>query len=368
MAKAIAFFLPQFHETPENNEWWGEGFTEWTNVKNAQAYFKDHNQPRRPFHDNYYNLLNKDTVIWQTKLLNDAGLEGLCYYHYWFKGRKILEKPAENLLEWKDVNQKFCFSWANESWVRTWSKVKGNDWNEIIDQKRHEKRSGSSVLLKQDYGIEADWVEHFEYLLPFFKDERYIKFDNKPIFLLYRASDIVCLEEMLACWQRLAKEAGLEGLYFVSTNESSEKYAEIDAEVLYEPGYTLVNDVPFRYKLVEYMSKICKAVNIPYLRKYNFDKFWEIILNRKLQGKKTFRGAFVGFDDTPRRGKNGAVFYNATPEKFETYYLELQKKCDAEDYIFITAWNEWAEGAYLEPDEKHGTKWLESIRKATEEK
>jgi len=365
MARTIAFFLPQFHETKENNEWWGKGFTEWTNVKNAEPCYKGHIQPRVPLNDNYYNLLEKETMIWQTKLVNDAGMEGLCYYHYWFKGRKILEKPAENLLEWKDIPQKFCFSWANESWKRTWDKTEGNDWNEVLDKKYNDESRdrGNGVLLEQNYGTEEDWIEHFDYLLPFFKDERYITYNGRPVFIIYRPSKIECLDEMLKCWQERAKAAGINKIYIIATNESVKLSPYIDASLCYEPSYTMNHDMHFRYRIRDKVAGVIKKHNITFLRKYNYVLFLREILKREIKEEKNFPGIFVGFDDTPRRGKNGAVFKNVSSEVFGDAYSQLLRKVNDDDFVFITAWNEWAEGAYLEPDAINGTKWLDTIKK-----
>ena len=173
--KILAKYLPQFHRTRENDAWWGEGFTEWTAVKKAAPLFEGHDQPRVPKDENYYDLLQKETMLWQASLMEKYGIDGMCIYHYWFKdGRQVLEKPAENLLRWKEVPMPFCFCWANETWARSWSKIQNkNHWSDIYEQKKSNGSSG--ILLDQKYGREPEWKAHFEYLLPFFRDERYIK-------------------------------------------------------------------------------------------------------------------------------------------------------------------------------------------------
>ena len=183
--KVISMYLPQFHRTKENDEWWGEGFTEWTTVKSAEKFHQSQYQPRVPLNCNYYSLLEKSTMIWQADLMKQYGVDGQCFYHYWFKdGRQILEKPAQNLLQWKEIDIPFCFCWANESWARTWSRIGDkNPWANIFER---EERNGSGILLEQKYGEEEQWKRHFEYLLPFFKDERYIKIENRPVFLIYK--------------------------------------------------------------------------------------------------------------------------------------------------------------------------------------
>lgn len=366
MARIIAFFLPQFHDVPENNEWWGEGFTEWTNVKRAKSYFKGHMQPRVPLNNNYYDLLEKDTMVWQTSLIEDAGIEGLCYYHYWFKGKKILEKPAENLLHWKDINQKFCFSWANESWKRTWDKNEGNDWNELIDRENKNSFKNRGMLLEQDYGDEKDWIEHFNYLLQFFKDERYIKHNGHPIFIIYKPSKIECLDAMLCCWEEQAIKAGINTLYIIATNEKADLSTYINASLCYEPSYTFNNDMPLKYYIRDKLVSVLKKNSIPFLRKYNYELFLKKILQRG-KSDNVYRGIFVGFDDTPRRGLNGVVFKKVSPEGFRNAFSHLLRNEEKSDFVFITAWNEWAEGAYLEPDNVYKKEWINVISQVIRE-
>ena len=171
--KIIAFYLPQFHNIPENDEWWGNGFTEWTNVKKAKPIFEGHQQPKVPLNNNYYNLLDDNVKVWQADLAKKYGVYGFCYYHYWFNGKMLLEKPMEQMLENKEVDIPFCISWANEPWTKAW----------VGDEKK--------MLIAQEYGQEEEWKEHFMYLLPFFKDERYIKKDGKPFFIFYRPDIVI---------------------------------------------------------------------------------------------------------------------------------------------------------------------------------
>ena len=194
--KVIAFYLPQFHEIPENNEWWGEGFTEWVNVKKAQKLFDGHNQPRIPLNNNYYNLLDNNVKKWQVELANKYGVYGFCFYHYWFNGKLLLEKPVEQFLKDKSLNIHYCICWANEHWTNAWAGKQ------------------AKVLIEQKYGTEKEWKEHFEYLLPYFKDERYIKEDNKPLLIIYRPELIDCLKDMLEFWDKEAKKNGFAGLNF----------------------------------------------------------------------------------------------------------------------------------------------------------
>ena len=197
--KIIAFYLPQFHDIPENDEWWGKGFTEWVNVKKARPLYKGHEQPRIPLNNNYYNLLDDKVKIWQAKLAKEYGVYGFCYYHYWFGGKLLLEKPMEQMLENPNIDIPFCISWANEPWTKAW-----------VNEKK--------VLIPQFYGGKKEWKEHFDYLLKFFKDSRYIKEDGKPLLVIYRAEVIEHLNEMLDYWSELAKKNGFKGMVYAYQN------------------------------------------------------------------------------------------------------------------------------------------------------
>lgn len=353
--RVLAMYLPQFHNVEENNLWWGDGFTEWTAVKGAKKLFEGHEQPRVPQDKNYYDLLNKNTMIWQSSLMKKHSVDGMCMYHYWFKdGRRILEKPAENLLEWKDIDMPFCFCWANETWARSWSNVqKKNAWANTFESP--EKDGSSGILLEQRYGTEKQWEEHFEYLLSFFQDERYIKVDGKPIFLIYKVSNIPCLSEMIAFWRKLALLHGLSGLYIIGSDCNEYAKRCIDAELYHEP-------VRSRASITESYSK---EKNDAYRLEY--DDIWTRILEAGAIDK-TYFGGFIGYDDTPRRGREGIVVEHVTPERFKHYLTELMAKNSAygNSLVFLNAWNEWGEGMYLEPDERFGEKFLAAISYAKE--
>ena len=356
--KAIAMYLPQFHETKENNEWWGKGFTEWMAVKRAKPLFEGHYQPREPLQDNYYNLLEKETMEWQVKLAQEANLYGFCFYHYWFKdGRRVLEKPAENLLRWKELDIHYCFSWANESWIRTWSNVKGgNAW---IDDEINSSKDGADergVLLEQQYGTQKDWKLHFEYLLPFFEDERYIRIDGKPVFMIYRPELVDCLDEMLSYWKNLALDHGLPGLYIMCANCRENIWKEVDARYIQEFNYSYS---------IECEGTVEALGNRNGVLTYDYDVLWKNILNRKYDAEeKVFLGACVDFDCTPRHGKRGNLVVGGNPEKFGYYFGELCKKSIRRnnEYVFINAWNEWGEGMHLEPDKRYGLEYLNAVR------
>ncbi|MCR5235803.1 MAG: glycoside hydrolase family 99-like domain-containing protein [Lachnospiraceae bacterium] len=347
--KIIALYLPQFHRVKENDEWWGEGFTEWTAVKKAEPLFDGHDQPRVPKDNYYYDLLDKRTMEWQASLMHEYGVDGLCFYHYWFKdGRQILEKPAENLLEWKDIDMPFCFSWANETWKRSWSNIEdGNAW--IEDHEAGVIKEGSGILLQQEYGTEEDWKKHFYYLLPFFMDKRYIRIDDKPVFMIYKPEDIGCLKSMRDYWNKLSQENGLSGIMIIGAVREQSGNDNPDGYYQRVPG--------------EFEHCICGEPDG--LKLFSYDKTWKKILEFN-GGKNYFYTALTGFDDSPRRGRKGNVFLGFSPEKFERYLTSLLKKSEEEgkELIFINAWNEWGEGMYLEPDQKNGYNMLEAVRNA----
>ena len=345
--KILTMYLPQFHRVKENDEWWGEGFTEWHTVKSARPLYEGHEQPIKPVE--YYDLLDKVTMEKQAHCMQGYGIDGMCFYHYYFEnGKKILEKPAENLLRWKDINMPFCFYWANESWVRSWSNIRGNSWSEVFEDDM--KSDSESVLLNQNYGGKAEWKEHFYYLLPFFKDDRYIKHEGHPLFIIYQPQEITCLKEMVDCWNKLMEEEGLSSIYFVGKDI---EYDILNGTMIHEPANACADlwDKQFQneYGLRYYLS---------------YDEIWEIILKKEYLQKNVCLGGFVGYDDTPRRGYNGLVIYGRSAEKFKNYLIRLLIKAANINcsFIFINAWNEWGEGMYLEPDEYNGFKYLEAIK------
>jgi hypothetical protein len=340
--------LPQFHEIPENNLWWGNGFTEWINTRKAQKLFPEHYQPREPLQDYYYDLTDGNARKWQAEIAKKYGIYGFCYYHYWFKGKRLLEKPFNEVLRTGEPDFPFCLSWANEPWSKKWDGMNDN------------------VLMPQDYGDEEEWKEHFDFLLTAFKDGRYIRVDNKPLFIIYRSASIPRCEEMVLYWQNLAKQNGLEGIYFVHTLNFEPLVNGFDACVEFEPSYTLT------LNLTHYGFNLEKAVD-GYHQKFNvmdYDKVWAIILERAETKKhiKTFLGAFVDWDNSARTGNRALIFKGSTPEKFSHYLTQHIKQAVNSncEFLFINAWNEWAEGAYLEPDKKYGYKYLEAVKKSME--
>lgn len=375
--KVIAFYLPQFHAILENDKAWGKGFTEWVNVKKAEPLFEGHNQPRIPLDNNYYNLLDTKTQRWQSELAQKYGVFGFCYYHYWFKnGKKLLEKPAENMLADKSIREPFCFCWANENWTKNWDG--GN----------------KEVIVDQDYGNEKEWEQHFLYLLDFFKDDRYITIDGKPVFVIYKPELIPNLKAMLDWFRKRSAECGFPGLdimfqfpaYAFGSRHDEDMY---DHYIDFEPAYysaekAHVNRTVSAKGILKNKIKCILGPSISHkiargigmlssvkkdsgkLSVIIYDDVWENILGRIYPNDKFIRGAFNDWDNTARK-RTGSVYCGASPEKFGAYFGRLTDKVKKErrlDLIFFNAWNEWGEGAYLEPDTKNGYAYLEQIRAA----
>ena len=336
-------YLPQYHQIPENDEWWGKGYTDWVAVKSAEKYFDEQIQPRIPMDDNYYDLSKAETLRWQADLMKKYNVYGQCFYHYYFKeGRKILEKPAELLLQNKDIDMPFCFCWANDPWARSWSKIKNtNQWAEKFEVSGEKK-----ILLEQEYGDEYDWDKHFEYLKDFFLDERYIKIDGKPLFIIYRPESIDCISEMIQYFNNKIREYGISEICFWGANISTPMESLQAAIYIHASSYFNLD--------VTGMCLEEKRIND--VKTYGYDDVWANILNSNpVQGMKTYFGGIVDQDDTPRRGRLGFCLTGVTPEKFRKYIYELALKNmkSGNEFLFIDAWNEWGEGNYLEPDKKN---------------
>lgn len=360
--KVITFYLPQYHEIEENNKWWGKGFTEWTNLKKAKPLFEGHYQPRIPLNKHYYNLLDPKELKWQAELARENGVYGWCIYHYWFSGHMLLEKPTELLLKEKDINIPFCICWANESWTKAW--VSKSD----------------QFLLKQENGDKNDWIAHFNYLLPFFKDERYIKINGKPMFVVYRPELFPNIDEMINLWSQMAVENGFPGMVFsyqtVQNNLSTED--SFDYRIEYQPNYAVYNLnhnkhkflKAIKYKLTKWLRPF--NINLEYVHpegliKRDYDEIWSAIINRAPVDKKAFPGAFVDWDNTPRRENRGSLMSGFSVEKFQQYMEKqiLHARNDYKsDFLFLFAWNEWTEGGYIEPDERDGYGRIQAIKNA----
>lgn len=373
--KIITYYLPQFHETLENNLWWGKGFTEWSNVKKARPLYRGHYQPRVPMNHNYYDLLNDNVMSWQVNLAKQYGIYAFCFYHYWFCGKLLLHRPVEQFLSKKSLDIKFCLCWANHEWNDSW------------------KAGGHRILMPQLYGNRKDWQSHFNYLLPFFKDKRYLAINNAPLLIIYNPADVDCLYDMLNYWNTLALNAGFNGLCYAYQHYAFD-YAFSSKDIFqyaieYQPtcAYENVDIHSFRKRILYNLTKsnfsvLKKQVKIfvqsrfgislkrPEHKKVVLKKYtqiWDQIIDTPPFSPKHIPGAFVDWDNTPRKENRGWLCDGATPELFEKYMTEQikrAKKVYHKDMLFLFAWNEWAEGGYMEPDEKFGYGYLEALRNA----
>lgn len=367
--KVIAFYLPQFHTIPENDQAYGEGFTEWTNTKKAKPLFEGHLQPKTPLNENYYCLLDDGVMRDQALLAKEYGIYGFCYYHYWFNGKKLLERPIEKMLDDKAIDIKFCLCWANENWTKKWDG--GNN----------------EVIVKQSYGDLEDVDRHIDYLIKFFEDERYIKIDGKPLFIIYRPDIIPNLKITIKRIRKRINEHGFPGIVLAS--QYPKFYYEnvnldlFDHFIQFQPHFLQTYDInghrtKLQKKIMEIMIRLGlrefgKRIRGMVIGEDNtkkeleirsYDDDWEKILDYKVNDKKLMAGAFPDWDNTPRN-KNGIAYKGSTPRKFENYMRLLVDKVKREystDFIFLNAWNEWAEGAILEPDEHYKYGYLEALK------
>lgn len=361
--KVIAIHLPQFHVIPENEEWWGEGFTEWTNVKRGVPFYWGHYQPREPLNDNYYDLSDLSVLEKQMKLARRAGIYGFGFYHYYFGGKKLLEKPIESYRDHSKETFPYCLIWANQSWMRTWYRATTRD----------------NVMLRQVYGDEEDWEKQFHYLLTFFQDDRYIKIGNKPLYILYIPQDINCRKRMFSYWNSLAQKNGFDGIYFVAmkTIYGEDACTELyDAYMDFEPLNSFAADTSFRKEMFQYELNHASHINRKkksianwwFCRNiYSYSYLCRIIEKRnRRQEKKTFAGTFPDWDNSSRRDEKGIIIRGSSPKKFGKHVEKMLRQSEelGNEFLFINAWNEWSEGAYLEPDKRYGYAYLQKLRQA----
>ena len=349
--RIIAIHLPQFYPFKENDEWWGKGFTEWRNVTKAKPRFLGHYQPHLPADLGFYDLRLKECRQAQIDLAKQYGIYGFCYYHYWFNGKLIMEKPVEAMLNNKDEDFPFMFCWANENWSRNW------------------EGGFNKILIEQKYSDEDD-LKHFYYLLPFFQDDRYIRVDGKPVFCIYKTSLFPNIERTISLWQNEAQKYDFQ-LYicrFESGGFWGKKYMtpSINAAIEFQPHnmgeYAHYKNLLYKtYKLLFHKEKFNQIISYPGYIKYQCKQ-------PMFKEYKRFPCIFPSWDNSPRRNNRPFLaFTNANPKSFELWfdhvYNTFQPFSNEENFIFINAWNEWAEGNHLEPDLKYGRGFLEAIQK-----
>lgn len=342
--KPIAFYLPQFHPIPENNKWWGEGFTEWVNVKRAYPMFSGHYQPHEPGELGYYDLVDdKDVQRKQIEVAKRYGIYGFCYYYYWFNGKRLLEKPLDRILGDQTLDFPFCICWANETWSRRWD---GSE-HEVLMQQVHNSESDEKFILD---------------VIPILKDPRYICVNGAPLLLIYRIDLFDDPENTIKVWKKICAEHGLPNIHvsmvqsFSAHNplmrgcDSATEFPPHNQKSSSNTGSVEGLNPDFDGKIFDYKDYVARAMNT---RKSNF---------------LHFRGAMLGWDNTARRLTKAMIYKNAEPEEYKKLLLSIadftSRMSKDERLIFINAWNEWAEGTHLEPDMKYGDAYLQATRDA----
>lgn len=372
-ARVIAYYLPQYHPVPENDKFWGKGFTEWTNVAKAKPLFKGHYQPQIPADLGFYDLRLPEVREAQAELAKEAGIEGFCYWHYWFgKGKKVLDMPFNEVLNSGNPDFPFCLGWANHSWTtKTWEKGKAF--------------TSETMIFEQLYPGDEDYTAHFYDVLPAFKDERYIKVEGKPLFVIFAPSDFKDSKRFMNIWNNLAKENGLKGVYFVgrcdalpvmnrSNIKNIDKLTKPRYDEMFEQGYDGINSVTLKYAEFKATGIVHKAIHSFLRKKFEgvvLDKYkYDDIMAHFVTPEDYMDGVYPQLiprrDRSPRSGRKAMIYYDSTPEGFKKAAENAVKCVEGRDMdhrlIFLNAWNEWGEGAYMEPDIKFGHKYIDALR------
>lgn len=350
--RLLAFYLPQFHPIPENDQWWGKGFTEWRNVVKARPLFPGHEQPHLPADLGFYDLRVPETREAQAELAREHGIYGFCYYHYWFHGKRLLERPFQEVLESGKPDFPFCLCWANENWTRRWDGLE------------------QEILIAQRYSEEDD-RQHIRWLLQTFRDPRYIRIHDKPVFLVYRTHKLPNPLRTTSLWRDEAWKHKME-LFLCQVESFSEECGDpaasgFDAAV----GFQIENfGMRLRQGLLWRFAQKLSLSPSGYLTHhiYDYGKLVEKILRKPRPPYRYFPCVVPSWDNTPRRKTNAAIYHNSAPALYEQWLKgTIKKYCSErleENVVFINAWNEWGEGAHLEPCQKWGLAYLEATRRA----
>ncbi|AWB47567.1 hypothetical protein HYN69_02750 [Gemmobacter aquarius] len=338
--KAIAYFLTQFHPFPENDAWWGKGFTEWTNSSKAKPLFKGHYQPHFPADLGYYDLRLKETRHEQIKLAKQYGIHGFCYYYYWFSGKRLLEQPLDAMFDDPESDFPYCLCWANENWTRRWD-------------------AGSTEILMEQKYLPIDDTLFIESIAKYLADPRYIRFEGKPLLIVYRPQQMPDAKRSVAVWREYCRKAGIGEIHVraaLTHRNHTYKQFDFDGSVEFPPHSMNCENLSSQISFHGHFTGYCpdyKDVAEQYLEY----RYGETALG--------FRSVFPSWDNTARMGDRATTILNGTPENYE-YWLKRAVEAsqrdfpDREKFVFINAWNEWAEGAHLEPDQKYGHRFLEA--------
>jgi len=369
--RAIAIVLPQYYPIPENDLWWGKGFTEWTNVAKARPLFKGHYQPHIPSDLGFYDLRLAEVRKAQADLAREYGIEGFCYYHYWFGNRKrLLERPVDEILDSSEPDFPFCLCWANQTWRGIWF---GSTF--------------PGILIEQEYPGKQDYIDHFNYLIKAFRDKRYITVDGKPLFYVYQVLSIPDLSELVTTFRQCAKDAGLKGLYLIASHcpldwnpiehgfdgvvgseFSTMRYFTVrnfESESYFIRKYSRFRNRLSGGGLGRNIEKRIKPIVVPYKDAINY------LITEKKISFDYFPIAIPNWDNTPRAGVKGLIFDNSTPEFWKKHFKQSIEKIINNEadkrIVFIKSWNEWAEGNHLEPDLKWGHQYLQAMKEVLDE-
>jgi lipopolysaccharide biosynthesis protein len=344
-ARAIALYLPQYHPIPENDEWWGPGFTEWTNVSKARPLYRGHYQPHIPADLGFYDLRLAESREAQASMARAYGIEAFCYYHYWFAGRQVLERPFEEVLASGSPDFPFCLCWANETWSGIWH------------------GAPNRVLLEQTYPGESDHRKHFEALLPAFSDRRYLRVDGKPVFFIYNPSALPSSRQTLELWRDLAQLAGLPGLYLICNTEDPRldpRLLGYDASVVSRVRLSLRKNLTWRQLALAALRKCTGGLGLTVMP---YRAAIRNLITAPVDGITTHPCVIPNWDNTARSGTRGLVYHGSTPEEFRIHLRDGIKRAghepEGQRLLFIKSWNEWAEGNHLEPDRKWGRAYLQ---------
>lgn len=341
--RLIAFYLPQFHPIPENDRWWGKGFTEWTNVTKAAPLFEGHYQPHLPADLGFYDLRVREVRHEQIALAKQYGIDGFCYHYYWFSGVRLLERPLEDKLGDPESDMPFCLCWANENWTRRW------------DAAEHE------MLIAQKY-LPDDDVNFIKSVVPYFRDPRYIKLDGAPFLVVYRPQHLPDARRSAATWREYCASVGFERIHLCAAlTHGNEDYSQFgfDSGVEFPPHNAKVENLSYR---LGFFSKFTGTV-------IQYHAIARLYLDRAYRAANVFRSVFPSWDNTARVGNRALVVLNGTPANYEYWLSEAIRRTsrdipDQERLVFINAWNEWAEGCHLEPDRRYGHQFLEATLRA----
>lgn len=345
-ARVIAFYLPQFHPIPENDEWWGKGFTEWTNTAKAKPLYAGHYQPHIPADLGFYDLRVPETREAQAEMARQNGIEAFCYYHYWFAGKRIIQRPFEEVLRSGKPEFPFCLCWANQTWTGIWH------------------GAPNRILIEQTYPGEEDYENHLQALLPAFRDPRYVRVDDKPMLLIYRPLEIPNLRSVARFLRRRAVEEGLPGLYLVGVKHDDQwvpQQDEFDAAVMQKLPRK-IRHVPWKYPLL----KLRRWLNKSDLTIYSYKDVANSLIRTGETTYIEYPCVIPNWDNSPRSGMNSLILDGSTPELFRRQLKKAIARVATlpygERFVFLKAWNEWAEGNYVEPDALWGHDFLHVIR------